>query len=117
MTGRSTRRLPPATLPPRIGTADTRRVRPMPANVVDPELRTRQHRAWRAEVLRRAGYRCEARDEHGHRCTKTAPHCRLYADHVVERADGGALFDVSNGQALCGQHHVVKTVAARRARR
>jgi 5-methylcytosine-specific restriction enzyme A len=103
-------------LPPRIAQADTRRLQPMPANPVDPELNTANYKYWRAEVLRRAGYRCEAVDN-GLRCPRAAPRARLYADHIVERRDGGALFDPANGQALCGSHHVAKTARARAGRR
>lgn len=100
--------------PPRIATADTRAVRP-PAKVADAALQTAAHKAWRAAVLQRAGYRCEA-VEHGVRCGKAEPAHRLFADHVEERRDGGASLDPANGQALCGRHHTKKTAAARAAR-
>ncbi len=102
-------------LGPRIGMADTRRVRPPPKRA-DAELLTEHYRAWRALVLRRAGYRCEW-IEAGGRCAKAAPQHRLFADHILERKDGGALLDPTNGQALCGQHHTLKTALARKARR
>jgi 5-methylcytosine-specific restriction protein A len=114
-TGGALRQVSLGVLPPRIGTADTRRLKPPPKRA-DPELLTEQYRAWRAEVLRRAGYRCQW-IEHGQRCTKAAPHHRVFADHVVEREDGGALLDLSNGQCLCGSHHTTKTAGARAKRR
>ncbi|MER8615985.1 HNH endonuclease [Mesorhizobium sp. M1409] len=80
----------------------------------DAELLTPQHRAWRNQVLQRAGQRCEAIDD-GRRCIIIAP-SRLFADHIVERKDGGAPLDVANGQCLCGRHHTLKTAAARAER-
>ena len=38
---------------------------------------------------------------------------RTFADHIRERKDGGDPLDPANGQCLCGQHHTLKTVAAR----
>jgi hypothetical protein len=37
----------------------------------------------------------------------------MYADHIVELRDGGALLDLNNGQCLCGSHHEIKTMTAR----
>jgi 5-methylcytosine-specific restriction enzyme A len=106
-------------LPPRVARADTRRVRRVrpPPKRADPELLTSAYRAWRAEVLHRAGYRCQW-VEGGQRCMKSAPDHRLFADHIVERADGGTVLNPANGQCLCGQHHSLKTamVRAKRAR-
>lgn len=87
-----------------------------PRKETDPELRTAEHARWRETVLRRAGYRCEA-VTNGKRCTKRAPEHRMFADHIVERKDGGALLDPWNGQCLCGAHHTAKTIAARNERR
>jgi len=95
--------------PPRIKPAGFRV--PVSRNA-DPELLTVAHRAWRLAVLRRAGYQCEAIED-GVRCDKAAPDHRLFADHINERRDGGALFDPANGQCLCGHHHNLKTYAAR----
>jgi hypothetical protein len=33
----------------------------------------------------------------------------MFADHIHERRDGGARYDPSNGQCLCGRHHTIKT--------
>lgn len=73
---------------------------------------TPEYAAWRAAVIRRANGRCQ-----GKGCTRTGT--RLFADHIVELRDGGAPFDVSNGQALCGSCHTTKTneERARRMRR
>jgi len=101
------------TLRPSIAAMDVRSARPAP-KVADPELLTPEHRAWRAAVLRRAGYRCEAVDD-GKRCEVRAP-ARLFADHIIERKDGGAPLDPANGQCLCGSHHSAKTIAERAKR-
>lgn len=81
----------------------------------DPHYATPDHRAWRATVLERAGHRCQWVDA-GLRCSKAMPEHRLFADHIVEVADGGALLDPANGQCLCGAHHTLKTVRAKVAR-
>src|SRR5215218_2901285 len=86
---RMTRKPRLATLPPRLTATDFRSVKPEPKQA-DPELQTPEHRAWRAEVLKRAGYRCEWVED-GVRCDRNAARDRLVADHIVERKDGGAL--------------------------
>jgi 5-methylcytosine-specific restriction protein A len=40
----------------------------------------------------------------------------MFADHIVEIKDGGALLDLRNGQCLCGSHHEIKTAQAKRFR-
>jgi hypothetical protein len=95
--------------------ADTRTVA-APAKVKDTVYDTPEFRAFRTVVLRRAGYRCEAMDQRGYRCTRASPHDRLYADHIVELSDGGSLTDSSNGQCLCASHHQSKTQAVRAKR-
>ncbi|HVI30451.1 HNH endonuclease signature motif containing protein [Hansschlegelia sp.] len=101
------------TIGPRLRTIDTRTVKP-PPKVADAELQTPEHRAWAIEVKRRAGWRCEW-VEKGERCKVAAPG-RLFADHIVERRDGGDRLDPKNGRCLCGRHHSLKT-AAERAKR
>ncbi|HEV7251689.1 MAG TPA: HNH endonuclease [Mesorhizobium sp.] len=101
------------TLRPSIAAIDLRLAAPAPKKA-DPELKTPEHRAWRAEVLRRAGNRCEAVED-GRRCPVSAP-VRLFADHIEERKDGGAHLDPANGQCLCGHHHTLKTNRARAER-
>jgi 5-methylcytosine-specific restriction enzyme A len=81
---------------------------PRPAGSV---YHTPEYRAWRYLVVQRAAGRCEAIDR-GHRCTKAMPEHRMYADHVIELRDGGALLDLNNGQCLCALHHKLKTAAA-----
>lgn len=85
-----------------------------PGKRADRELLTPEHRAWRLAVMTRAGWRCEW-VECGTRCSAAHP-VRLFADHVVERRDGGDPLDANNGQCLCGKHHARKTQAARAAR-
>lgn len=102
------------TLKPKVAPLETRRVL-LPAKQSEPHYLTREHKAWAADVVFRAGARCEA-VEGGARCTKAAPQHRMFADHVVELRDGGAALDPDNGQCLCGSHHTAKTAAARAKR-
>jgi hypothetical protein len=102
------------TIAPRIATVDTRRVTVAPERA-DAELLTPDHKAWALGVKRRAGWRCEI-VENGLRCTNAAPAHRMYADHIVERRDGGAPLDPRNGRCVCRSHHGLKT-AAERAKR
>lgn len=83
-----------------------------PPKQADPFYHGEQHKEFREQVLRNAGYRCEWIDN-GQRCTKAAPTHRLFADHIKERQDGGALYDAANGQCLCGAHHTLKTSRVR----
>jgi hypothetical protein len=101
-------------LAPLVSTLDTHTTK-LPPKVKDEAYTTNQFRAWRAQVVARAGGRCEAVDQ-GHRCTKAMPEHRMYSDHIVELRDGGSLLDLNNGQCLCASHHQIKTVAARTRR-
>jgi 5-methylcytosine-specific restriction endonuclease McrA len=70
---------------------------------------TPEHQAWRAKVIARAGGVCQS------------PGCgrkeaRMFADHIIEVQDGGALLDPANGQCLCGSCHTRKTAEERRKR-
>lgn len=98
------------TLKPLLKAAEYRTVIP-PAKRPDAELQTAEHRAWRKQVLDRAHWRCEDCGKQGGRGGVT-----LYADHVVERRDGGALLDVNNGRCLCAACHGKKTMAERARR-
>lgn len=100
-------------LAPSVRKMDSRTTKPAP-KVADPELLTREHQVWRQQVLRMAGHRCQAM-VNGKRCTVCAP-AMLYADHIVERRDGGPKYDVRNGMALCASHHTAKTIRERTAR-
>lgn len=99
-------------LAPRLATLNIR-LAPAAPKIADPHYQSPEHAAWRKEVLRRAGHRCQAADcTHPHRGEGS----RLFADHVVELRDGGAALDLGNGQALCGACHTRKTIAARARR-
>jgi 5-methylcytosine-specific restriction endonuclease McrA len=100
------KRAPLTSLPSRIGSLDTRTAQPAPKQA-DPHYLTPEHQRWRAEVTRRAGGACQ-------QCGRSG--VRLFADHIVELKDGGAPFDPTNGQALCGSCHTAKTARARTAR-
>lgn len=95
-------------LRPSVGSMDVRIAQPTP-KTADEIYGTASHRAWRDEVLRRAGYKCQ-----GPGCRRTG--CLLYADHIKEIKDGGVPFDPLNGQALCASCHTNKTVKEREKR-
>src|SRR5262245_3817541 len=99
------------TLRPSIRLFDARAVKPQ-AKTADRFYLTPQYREWRDKVIARAGGRCEV-VERGLRCTKAQPDHRMFADHVREVSDGGAQYDLANGQCLCGSHHTRKTAATR----
>jgi 5-methylcytosine-specific restriction enzyme A len=100
-----------STLPSRLGSLPPR-ITPPPKQA-DAELLTAGHKTWRKAVLDRAGWRCQAPG-----CTVQGGRggAMLYADHIVERQDGGAALDVRNGEALCARHHTEKTIAERAKR-
>ncbi|MBN9255259.1 MAG: HNH endonuclease [Mesorhizobium sp.] len=100
---------------PAVRMLDHRTVRPR-LKRADDELQTSAHRRWREFVLERAGHRCQALDDAGNRCPKASPDHRLFADHIIERRDGGDPLDLANGQCLCGSHHSLKTARTRAER-
>ena len=102
------------TLTPLVRTTNTSTTR-LPPRLIDPVYSTPEFQRWRAHVVARAGGQCEAIDQ-GFRCSKAKPEHRLYADHIIELRDGGAPFDLTNGQCLCASHHELKTIAARTRR-
>lgn len=102
------------TLGPLVRTSINLPVR-LPPKHGNPVYQTPEYRAWRAHVVARAGFRCEAVD-HGRRCTKAMPEHRMYADHITEISDGGSVLDPMNGQCLCASHHERKTFATRAKR-
>jgi 5-methylcytosine-specific restriction protein A len=104
----------PRRLPPLVKTLRSGVFREQ-AKKVDPLYLSPEHRAWRTAICTRAGWRCEAVDT-GLRCTRSAPAHRVYADHINEVADGGARFDLANGQCLCARHHTLKTAQSRATR-
>jgi 5-methylcytosine-specific restriction enzyme A len=86
---------------------DGRTVSPGPKRA-DPFYHSDGHKHFRDAVLQGAGYRCEWIED-GKRCNKSAPRHRMFADHKVERRDGGDPYDPDNGECLCGSHHTIKT--------
>lgn len=91
-------------------TLDHRTAVPPPKRA-DPELQTAAHEAWRKAALDRAGWKCEDCGAQGGRGG-----VRLYADHIVERSDGGAPLDPNNARIRCGSCHTKKTYRARAIR-
>jgi hypothetical protein len=116
MRDRLSARVPLQSLTQTIATLDTRRVKPAPKQA-EAIYHTPEYRAWREAVITRAGARCEAITKDGRRCRKAAPRNRMFADHRKELKDGGAPFDLANGECLCGSHHSAKTARSRAARR
>lgn len=98
---------------PRLATLNTDCAKP-PPKTADPHYLTPEHRAWRDKVIERAGNCCQGTRPDGRPCRRTG--VRLFADHIVERKDGGDPFDLANGQALCGSCHGVKTSSERAKR-
>ena len=80
----------------------------------DSRLWTRAYRQLRLYVLARDGHECQIRGPH---CTGAA----TQVDHVIERADGGAVYDPSNLRAACawcnGWRSAKRTNALLRGRR
>ena len=99
------------TLAPLVRTTNTSTT-PLPPKVKDHVYTTPAFKVWRNAVVRRAGARCEA-VEQGHRCSTAGPEYRMYADHIIEIRDGGAVLDINNGQCLCSYHHNIKTIQSR----
>lgn len=100
-----------ATVPQRIRTINTRQIATAwPAKRKEkttlPIYQTQEYRRWRAAVIKRCLNRCV-------HCGAPGSRNKLYADHVVEIADGGAPFDVHNGQSLCSPCHGRKTASAK----
>jgi 5-methylcytosine-specific restriction protein A len=97
---------------PRVATRDTRAVRPPPKSV-DPWYNTPAHRAWAGAVVARSGRCCQ---DAAHQPGTPRSGRRLFADHIVERRDGGDPTDIANGMARCGSCHSRKTLAERARR-
>jgi 5-methylcytosine-specific restriction protein A len=80
----------------------------------DPRLWTTAYRHLRVYVLDRDHHTCQIR---GPRCTTVA----TVVDHVVDRADGGALYHTTNLRAACaacnGWRSATRTNAIRSAAR
>lgn len=95
----------------RVAMIDTRSAAP-PPKTADPIYNTPEHRRWRELVIALAHGLCQ-----GPACKlPDRKASRLFADHIVELQDGGAPFDHTNGQALCGSCHSLKTISERAKR-
>lgn len=93
-------------LRPRVAALDMA-VAPPPPKQTESHYGTPEHKAWAAEVIRRAGGRCQDRAHQGR-------HGRLVADHIIERRDDPSRqLDPSNGMARCWACHTRKTNAER----
>ena len=91
---------------PRFASVVRQTAAPPAPKVVEEHYGTAAHKAWAAQVVKRAGGRCQ-----GKGCGRTG--VRLVADHIVERKDSGPDLDLANGQALCWSCHTTKTNEAR----
>lgn len=92
------------TMPPRIDRLDHRLRQPKMAAGF---YASREWQAARQLAIGLAAYRCSKCGARG---------VRLFVDHIVELADGGAEFDQGNLQVLCGSCHTLKTHAERERR-
>lgn len=95
-------------IPPRLAKITGRRIAALPKQVDSVYLDPRHHE-WRQYVIARANGICQWPN-----CNRQEK--RMFADHIKEIQDGGARFDVNNGQCLCGSHHTIKTNIERRKR-
>lgn len=88
-------------LSPQTRPLDTRVAEPLPKET-ESHYGTAAHKAWAAQVRKRANYRCES-------CRREAS--GLYADHIKEIKDRPELaLSLDNGQALCASCHTKKTI-------
>ena len=63
----------------------------------------KRHKAWRQAVLTAAAWQCQA-------CGRVcADKLEAQADHIIPISEGGARYDVANGQCLCIRCHGRKT--------
>lgn len=90
----------PSYRPPRLRTAPRRDETNRP-NAAARGYCSKAHRKWRQAVLTRDAWKCSAC---GVVCQRMAQ-----ADHIVPINQGGARFDVENGQTLCIACHGRKT--------
>lgn len=95
------------TAPGLVPKAEYRSVLPPPKRA-EAVYMTAEYAAWREAVIKRANGVCEDSN-----CKAPRKLGRRYADHIREMKDGGAAFDLRNGQCLCASCHVAKTNAER----
>jgi 5-methylcytosine-specific restriction protein A len=89
-------------LKPRV--APIQRRTPEPPKVADGFYLTREWRVARDLCVALHNWMCA-------KCRRSG--CRLFVDHIQERKDGGALYEQSNLEPLCGSCHTAKTHGAR----
>lgn len=85
----------------------------VPPKVAADFYRSAEWRALIARLVAERGRRCEDPDHEGGR---ERSGMRVYGDHVVELADGGAPLDAANVMLRCAACHGRKTAAARALR-
>jgi 5-methylcytosine-specific restriction endonuclease McrA len=90
----------PTHRPLRVRTAGPKRDDSTRPNAAARGYCDKAHRAWRQAVLTKCNWQCVD-------CGTVATD--LHADHVVPIAQGGARYDVANGQARCVRCHGRKT--------
>lgn len=84
---------------------------PLQEKTAEPFYKSPEFRRWREQVRRNARGRCQWPG-----CSHSDATARMFADHIVERKDGGAPLDPSNGQYLCADHHNKKSAQERKRR-
>jgi len=80
----------------------------------NPFYLSKEWKALMAVIIEARGRRCE---DPAHDRAMPRDGVRLYGDHIVELADGGAKLDPANIMLRCAPCHGRKTAAARSARR
>src|SRR6266446_3996854 len=101
-------------LEPRITTVNKKRIGDNTSRSTKPTLPFYKTQEWTqlvARVIRTRGRRCE-----NPTCPREGVLTRIFADHIIEIRDGGALFDENNIQLLCGSCHTTKTLQMRKER-
>src|SRR6266436_1869241 len=101
-------------LEPRITTVNKKRIGDNTSRSTKPTLPFYKTQEWVqlvARVIRARGRRCE-----NPMCAREGVLTRIFADHIVEIKDGGALLDESNIELLCGSCHTTKTLLVRMER-
>ncbi len=88
------------------------KVKPAP-KVAAPFYLSPPWRELMKQIIATRGRRCE---DPAHDPSRPRDGVRLYGDHVIELADGGAPLDPRNVLLRCGSCHSKKTAAARAAR-
>jgi 5-methylcytosine-specific restriction protein A len=98
------------TLATRLAVLEQRSAMP-PAKVAADFYTSPAWRALLARIIAVRGRRCE-----DPACARVRPATRVFGDHIVELADGGAPLDERNVMLRCGSCHTRKTAEQRAAR-